>query len=166
MLRFALPFLLAALPACETATTGGEPSLERRSAESIDPRLPVAVEVDSRPADASLAARIATLLAEARASANAFAAAEPGTRAAAAAAGAPQSESWIAAQLALAELERIRAPFTRAFAEIDELRSASARSGRAAPADVAALEAAAAELMGLANLQAGALDSIGALIAG
>ena len=166
MLRFAWPVLLIALPACETATMRSEPSLAPRAAESIDPRLPVKVEADTRPADAGLVARIATLLSEARASANAFAAAEPETRAAAAGAGSPQSESWIAAQLALSELERTRAPFTRAFAEIDELRSISARNGRAAPADVAALEAAAAELRGLGERQTESLDSIRGLIAG
>lgn len=166
MPRFASLFLLAALTACETATMRSEPSLAPRAAEAIDPRLPVTVGVDTRPADAGLAARIGALLAEARASANAFAAAEPGTRAAAAAAGSPQSESWIAAQLALSELERTRAPFTRAFAEIDELRSASARNARSAPADVAALETAAAELRGLGERQAEALDAIRGLISG
>lgn len=166
MLRTALPLLLATLSACHAATSRTEPSLARRAAEAIDPRLPVTVEVDNRPADAGLVARIDGLLSEARASANAFAAAEPSVRAAAVAAGAPQSESWIAAQLALSELERTRAPFTRVFAEIDELRSASARGGRASPADVAALEAAATELRGLEERQAEALDSIRAMISG
>lgn len=165
-MRLAMPLLLAVLPACATSTLGSEPSLAPRAAEAIDPRLPVTIDVDARPADAGLAARIESLLAEARASANAFAASEPVARAAAARAGSPQSESWIAAQLALSELERTRAPFTRAFAEIDELRSVSARSGRSAPADVAALETAAAELRGLGERQAEALGSIRALIAG
>ena len=159
----ALPLALAA---CETATSNGGPSLARRSAEAIDPRLPVEVAVDGRPANSALAARIAALLAEARASAAQFAAAEPRARSAAAAAGPAQSESWIAAQHALSELERTRAPFTRAFAEVDELRSASARSGGESPADAAALEAAATELQGLAERQVEALDSIRAAISG
>lgn len=166
MLRFVLPLALATLPACQAAMMRNEPSLARRPAEAIDPRLPVEVAIDSRPADPGLVARIATLLAEARASAAAFAVAEPRARGAAAAAGAPQSESWIAAQLALSELERTRAPFTRAFAEIDELRAASARSGTAAPADAAALEAAAEELRGLGERQVEALDSIRGSISG
>ena len=163
LIVLALPLALAA---CETATSSGGPSLARRSAEAIDPRLPVEVPIDGRAANPALAARLAALLSEARESAAAFAAEEPGARSAASAAGAPQSESWIAAQLALSKLERTRAPFTRAFAEVDELRSASARSGATSPADVAVLEAAAAELQGLAERQSEALDSIRAAIAG
>mgnify|MGYP003289485546 CR=1 FL=1 len=164
-MKRALPAsLLIALTACQSTIPSGGPSLARRSAEAIDPRLAVEAEVDTRPADAALLGRIAALLDEARASAAAFAAAEPGARSAAAAAGPAQSESWIAAQLALSELERTRAPFTRAFAELDELRSARAKDASSSPADIAALEAAAAELHGLAERQVEALDSIRAAI--
>ena len=166
MIRLALPFLLCALAGCETASMRGEPSLARRAAEAVDPRLPVVAVVDTRPANPALVARIEALLAEARQSATAFASAVPRARAVAAAAGAPQSESWIAAQVALSELERTLAPFTRAFAEIDELRSASARNGQAAPADIEVLEAAAAGLRGLSVRQVESLDSIRALISG
>lgn len=156
-----------ALAACETPSSQGEPSLARRPAESIDPRLPVDVAVDSRPVDPALAAKLEALLTEARNAAAAFAAAEPAARAMAASAGRPESESWIAAQNALAELERVRAPFTRAYGDVDALRAQSARSGdRASAADVAALEAASAELNGLAERQAEALDSIRSQIAG
>lgn len=164
MRLLALPGLFA-VAACATATPTGEPSLARRSSEAIDPRLPVEVAVDSRPADPDLVRRIAALLDEARGSAAAFAAAEPATRASAAAAGPPQSESWIAAQLALSQLERTRAPFTRAFAEIDALRAAAARNAATPPADLAALQAAADELRGLGEVQAASLGSIRAMIA-
>ncbi|QIK95482.1 hypothetical protein G7076_02355 [Sphingomonas sp. HDW15A] len=159
--------LILPLAACETSTMQKEPSLARRSAESIDPRLPVDVAVDSRPLDPALAARLEALLTEARNAAAAFAAAEPVARAKAASSGQPESESWIAAQSALAELERTRAPFTRALGDLDALRAQSARSGdRASAADVAALEAASADLSSLSERQAEALDSIRAQIAG
>ncbi|HET9355630.1 MAG TPA: hypothetical protein VFO42_05645 [Sphingomicrobium sp.] len=164
MMRIVLFLPLFALSACQTAAPGAEPSLARRAAENIDPRTPVEVAVDSRPAQAGLVARIAALVAEAEASAAAFAAAEPGARSAAAAAGAAQSESWIAAQLALSELERTRAPFTRALAQVDELRSASARGGTASPADVGAMESAAARLQQMGERQVEALDAIRAII--
>lgn len=165
MMRFGSIAVLL-LAACQTVPTDGEPSLGRRAAEAIDPRLPVEATVDTRPADEALAARIRVLMAEARASANAFAAAEPGTRAAAAAAGAPQSESWIAAQLALSELERTRAGFTRALADLDALHANLARSDRASAADLAALESAANDLRGTGERQVETLDSIRAMIAG
>lgn len=164
MMRVAIFLPLFLLAACQTSGPGGEPSLARRAAENIDPRTPVPVAIDGRPADAGLAARIAVLLAEADSSAAAFAAAEPRARSAAAAAGTAQSESWIAAQLALSELERTRAPLTRALAEVDELRSARARDGRASPADIAALESAAARLQQMSERQVEALDSIRAAI--
>ena len=157
--------LLIVVAACQTPVPRGEPSLAPRSAEGIDPRLPVEAAIDSRPADGAMLRRIAALIDEARDSAAAFAQAVPGARSAAAAAGPAQSESWIAAQLALSELERTRGPFTRAFAELDEMRSASARNAAASPADVAALEAAAAELHALAERQVEALDSIRSAIA-
>jgi hypothetical protein len=158
-LILSVPVLMFA--GCATPSSQGEPSLARRSAEAIDPRLPVEVAVDARPTDPSLAARLEALLSEARTSAAAFAAAEPGARSKAAAAGQPESESWVAAQAALSELDRLRAPFARAIADLDELRSTSARSGdRASPADVAALEAAAAELLAISERQSAALDSI------
>ena len=155
------------LAACETAAMKAEPSLARRPAESIDPRLPVDVPVDARAVDPALAARIEVLMTVARNSAAAFSAAVPAALAKAAASGSPQSESWIAAQSALAELDRTRAPFTRALGDLDALRAESARSGdRASAADVAALEAAAEELNVLAERQAEALGAIRAQIAG
>ena len=161
----ALPMLM--LAACVTPSAQGEPSLARRAAEAIDPRLPVDVPVDARAVDPALAAQIEALMTEARNSAAAFTATEPGAQAKAAAAGPPESESWIAAQAALAELERTRAPFTRALGDLDALRAASARSGdRASPADIAALEAAAAELLAMSERQSAALDAIRAQIAG
>ena len=129
--------------------------------------MPVEGAVDSRPVDPALAARLEALLTEARNAAAAFAAAAPAARAKAASAGQPESESWIAAQNALAELERTRAPFTRAYGDVDALRAQSARSGdQASAADVAALEAASAELNGLAERQDEVLDFIRSQIAG
>lgn len=158
---------MLALAACETpAVRGGEPSLAPRVAERIDPRLPVEAAVDARPADPALLARLDALAGQARSAAAAFAAFAPRVRAAADAAGAPTSESWIAAQHALSELERTRAPFTAALAEIDQLHAARVRGATASAADLAALEAASAELRALDQRQAETLDSIRMAIAG
>lgn len=166
MRRIAAILPLLALIACETPGALAEPSLARRPAEGIDPRLPVDVPIDPRPVGPAVGARLETLLTQARASHGAFVAAEPSARAKAAAAGSPESESWVAAQLALSDLERARAPFASASGDLDELRAASARSAsQASPAEIAALEAAASELMGMANIQAAALDSIRTMIA-
>lgn len=160
-----LPVLL--LTGCKTPPIQGEPSLAARPAESIDPRLPVDVAVDSRAADPALAARLAALMAEARNASASFMAAEPTARARAAASGQPESESWIAAQSALAELERTRAPFTRALGDLDTLRATIVRSGdQASAADLAALEAASLELNALAERQSESLDAIRAQIPG
>ncbi|WP_118857629.1 hypothetical protein [Sphingomonas mesophila] len=157
---------LIALGGCQTPGAPSEPSLAPRAAEAIDPRLPVEAAVDARPADPALAARIAALVGQADQAANAFAAAEPRVRSAAEEAGPRESESWIAATLALGELERIRAPFTAALAELDALRAAAVRNPAASAADLAALAEASERLRGLDVVQAGALDSIRLAIAG
>lgn len=160
-----LPVLL--LAGCQTPEIQGEPSLATRAAESIDPRLPVDVVVDARAVDPALAARLAALMAEAREASTAFMAAEPIARAKATASGPRESESWIAAQSALAELERTRAPFTRALGDLDTLRATATLSGyQASAADLAALEAASVELNALAERQAEALDAIRSQIPG
>lgn len=145
---------------------GGEPSLAPRAAEAIDPRLPVTAAPDPAPADAALVARLAELLAEARSAAERFNTAEPAARALAQSAGAAQSEGWVAAQGALAELERARGPSARAAADVDSLAAERLRVGRSyTAADLAALEQAAAELRAINERQVAALDSIAALLA-
>ena len=158
-MRLLLPFLTSlAVAACATPAAPGEPSLAPRPAEAVDPRLPVEAAVDPRPVDPSLEARIAALVSQGRDSASAFAAAEPAARTAAAGAGPRESESWIAAQLALSELESRTGPLSAALAELDEIQAT--RLSSLSAADLAALEAARSALGALADRHAATLAEI------
>src|SRR5206468_7263804 len=99
MRRLAL-LSIASLAAC-SAPGGPYPSLQPRAAEAIDPRVPVSRPLNERPATASLVQRLRTLVAEAHAGDSAFDSAASQAERMASAAGAPQSEGWIAAQQAL-----------------------------------------------------------------
>ncbi|MFN2474316.1 MAG: hypothetical protein ABR588_10430 [Sphingomicrobium sp.] len=113
-------FSLLLLGACSTRGIH-PPSLAPRAAEAIDPRLPVERPLVQRPVDAGVRSRLAALIDEARAGEAAFRMAYGPAERAAGAAGAPQSESWIAAQELLSALEAARAPTSRAVGEIDAL---------------------------------------------
>ncbi|MEO8618764.1 MAG: hypothetical protein ABI412_05305 [Sphingomicrobium sp.] len=161
-----LALILAVLLAACSNTTATTPSLARRSAEAIDPRVPVNADVLGDPADPALEAEVAGLLGKARSSAADFDAAVPRVRALAGSAGPVQSESWIAAQAALSELDRLRAPAAAAAADLDQMRAERARSGQPIlAADLALLEGAAAELRAINERLAGTLDAVGAAIA-
>lgn len=165
-MRAIFPFNLAVLAAACATPQGSEPSLAPRAAEAVDPRLPVAEAIDPAPADPALAGRLAALLAEARTAAAVFDSAAPGARALAQSAGPAQSESWVAAQAALSQLERARGPLARAAAEVDALAAERLRVGRSyTAADLAALEQAAAELRAINERQIETLDSIAQLLA-
>jgi hypothetical protein len=156
----------AALAGC-TAATGPGPSLAPRSAEAIDPRLPVVSTAVARPVDATLAAQLGELVRAARNGDDAFDAAADEARRLAAAAGAPRTESWIAAQQALSGAVAARAPTARALGDIDALAaSAVGRQGGIAPADLAAIEEAAAEVGAIDRRQAQAIDALQARLGG
>jgi len=164
--RACLVAATAAIAGC-AAATGPIPSLAPRAAEAIDPRLPVASTAVAGPVDPALAARLGELVRGARQSDGAFAAAAAEARRAAAAAGMPQSESWIVAQQAVSEAVAARAPTTRALGDIDALAaSAVARQGGIAPADLTAIEAAAEEVGTLDRRQAQAIDALQASLGG
>src|SRR5437764_7984280 len=93
-----LPF--AIVTAC-SAPGGPYPSLQPRAAEAIDPRVPVERPANDRPVSAALASRLAELVREAHAGDAAFQSAADQAEHLAAAAGAAQSEAWVAAQEAL-----------------------------------------------------------------
>jgi hypothetical protein len=124
MKRFAslLPLLLTTtfVAGCSRSALD-PPSLAPRAAESIDPRLPVEHKLVEKPADPNLRRQLDALVAEARAGDGAFQTALGPAERAASAAGAAQSEGWIAAQEALSALEAARAPTARAVASIDAL---------------------------------------------
>ena len=151
---------------CTTPAAQG-PSLAPRSAESIDPRVPVVSTAVQRPVDAALAGRLADLVRAARQGEQAFDAAAGAARRLTAAAGSPQSESWIVAQQALSAAVAARAPTTRALGDIDALAAAAlAAQGGIGPADLAAIEAAAAQVGDLDRRQAQVIDGLQARLGG
>src|SRR4051812_9054551 len=101
-MRRAMPSLLLpfALTACSTPG-GPYPSLQPRAGEQVDPRVPVARPMNDRRVRAALASRLAELVGQARAGDESFRTAADLAERLAAGAGAPQTESWVAAQQAL-----------------------------------------------------------------
>jgi hypothetical protein len=154
-------FLAALMLAGCSNPAGSGPSLAPRSAESIDPRVPVVSNAVPQPVNADLAGRLADLIAAARRGEGAFNQAIGEARRLAAGAGRAQSEGWIVAQQALSAAVAARAPTTRAIGDIDAIAAAAlARQGGLAPADLAAIEAAAAEVGAIDRRQAEAIDAL------
>ena len=150
-----------------TLPAGPAPSLAPRTAEAIDPRIPVTGGFAHRPVDSALATRLAELIGRARGGESAFVVAAGEAQRLAAAAGAPQSESWVLAQQALSAAVAARAPTTRALGDIDGIAAAAlARQGGIAPADLAAIEAASAEVGAIDRRQAQVVDALQARLGG
>ena len=132
-----------------------------RAAETIDPRVPVGDGGVQLRVDAALAARLAELVGLARQGDRAFTAAAGEAQRLAASAGAPQSESWVVAQQAVSAAVAARAATARALGDIDALAAAAlVRRGGIAPADLAAIEGAAAEVGAIDRRQAGTIDAL------
>jgi hypothetical protein len=138
----------AALSASACSSPGGPPpSLAARPAEAIDPRVPVPAVFNPRPVGAELARRLAELVEQARAGDRAFEPAAARARQLAGTAGGRQGENWIVAQEALSGAVAARAPTARALGDIDALGGDRLETQRGlAPADLAAIQAAAAEV--------------------
>ena len=157
------PFALAVLFAVAgcTAPSAQTPSLAPRAVEAIDPRAPVLVNSVQRPVDPALASHLAELIEQARGGESAFAAAAGDAQRLAAGAGAPQSESWIIAEQAVSVAAAARAPTTRALSDIDGIAAAAlVKQGEMAPADLAAIEAAATEVGAIDRSQAQTIDAL------
>ena len=151
---------LAALAAC-SSTGGPYPSLQPRAAEAIDPRVEVERPINDRPVSASIAAQLAELVSEAQAGDAAFAPAIAHAEQLASAAGAPQSESWIAAQEALSAAIAARKPTATALGDIDALGASKLQAQQGlAPNDLAAIEDAAGKVAVLDRRQAERIDAI------
>ncbi len=115
----------------------------------------------ARVAGFGLTARLQQLVRQAREGDAVFRAAAEGAERLAGSAGARESESWIAAQQALSAAVAARAPTTRALGDIDALGSSAITArGGLAPADLAALQAAAAEVAGIDRRQASRIGAI------
>jgi hypothetical protein len=135
-----------ALGAC-TTPGGPYPSLQPRAAESIDPRLPVDRPMNDRPITAALASQLAQLVAQARDGEAAFSSKAAEAERLAAAAGAPQSEGWIAAQEALSAAIAAAGPTRIAMADIDALGANALQTNEGmSPNDLAAVKSAGAEV--------------------
>lgn len=161
MHRRSPPILLAAALGACSAPVSNPPPLTPRAAETIDPRLPVSSPVAAEPPSAALVASLAALVEQARAGNSAFRAAIDDAERLAAAAGAAESESWIAAQQALSVAIAARGPTTRAVADIDELAARTIASSGGIPAgDLQAIEAAAGLVAQIAESQAGRIDAV------
>lgn len=155
---FLLPIL--ALAAC-SSTGGPYPSLQPRTAEAIDPRLPVVRPINDRPVTPALASRLAGLVNQAHAGEGAFDAAAGNAEHLAASAGARQSESWIVAQEALTAAIAARKPAANALGDIDALGAeALQRQGGLAPNDLAAIKRASSEVAAIDDRQAARIDAI------
>ena len=158
--KFVIALIASGLGAC--APAGGPfPSLQPRAGESIDPRAPIAGAVNNRPVSPDLANRLAQLVAQAREGEAAFAPAAARAEQLAAAAGAPQSESWIAAQEALSAAVAARAPTAHALGDIDALGATTLQvHGGLAPADLAAIRSAGAQVFAIDQRQAERIKAI------
>lgn len=161
-MRTGAPIALVTLTLSACAPAGGPfPSLQPRAAEAIDPRVPVAGPMNTRPVGAELAARLAELVAQARTGDEAFRPLAEQAERLAGAAGAPQSESWVVAQEALSAAIAARAPTTRALGDIDALGAQRLQTqGGLAPADLAAIQSAGAEVAAIDRRQAERIDAI------
>jgi len=160
LLRFSIIAAALSLTGC---TTGGGPypSLAPRAAEKIDPEVPVVRPMNDRPVSAALASQLAGLVAEARGAQESFEPAVAEAERLASVAGAPQSESWVAAQEALSAAVAARKPTATALADIDALGATTLqKQGGMAPSDLKAIEAAAEEVSRIAQGQADRIEAI------
>ena len=156
-LPIALLLAISALAAC--VPQGDVPSLAVRPAERDRTTLPPVRPTLDVPSDPALGQRIAELQRDAAAGDRAFDAAFGPTEAAIVRAGAPASESWVEAQLALSRLEAARNDTARALTELDRL----AIDRAAVPtneADYAAILEAIAAVEAIAALQQRRLDGL------
>jgi hypothetical protein len=126
-LAFAAPAIL--LAGC-AATDEGYPSLAPRAVETASFAEPLAPPPVSVAADPALDARIAQAVRARDAAVRDFdaAAAAARTRARAARGAAAGSESWIAAQTALAELDALRARHQDAAGALEDMAAARAQA--------------------------------------
>jgi len=153
-----VPLLL--LTACSSAG-GPYPSLQPRAAEAIDPRLQPVRPINNRPATPGLISQLTALVEQARAGQSAFEPAAATAEKLASAAGARQSESWIAAQTALSAAIAARSPTELAQGDIDTIGATKLQTqGGIAPNDLSAIETAAAEVASIARRQTDRIAAI------
>lgn len=145
-----MAFLTLSLLAAGCADQGEFPSLARRPVEKagLTPPPPPPVV----PGDPELAKRITFATEKARDGVEAFDVSLGAAQTAVARAGADGSETWIAAQLAVSQLETTLTPAREALSELDGERRGVVVRGSAA--DAAALETAITEVETIDRRQA------------
>ena len=149
-----------ALSAC-TAPGGPYPSLQPRAGEAVDPRLPVDRPMNDRPVTPALASQLAQLVGQARDGDTAFGSKAAEAERLAAAAGAPQTESWVGAQQALSAAIAAAGPTRIALADIDAIGANALQAhGGIAPNDLAAIKRAGAEVGAMDERQANRINAI------
>jgi hypothetical protein len=159
-MKRALPLLTLFVSACASNAVA-EPSLAPRAAESVDPRVPVPDTSGELPASADVQAQLDRLLGDARNAQGSADAAITQAEAAAARAGAPQGESWIAAQQLLSAAVAARYPVTRALGDVDALVAGSVqRNGGLVPADLTNVQQAAEAVAAIDRRQAERIDAV------
>lgn len=150
----------AALGAC-TTPGGPYPSLQPRAGEAVDPRLPVDRPMNDRPVTPALASQLAQLVVQAHEGEAAFNSKVAEAEKLAAAAGAPQSEGWVAAQEALSAAIAAAGPTRIALADIDAIGANALQShGGISPNDLAAIRKAGAEVGAMDERQAERINAI------
>ena len=157
--------LTAAMALAGCASSAAPPSLLPRPAEAIDPRVEVVRPMNDRPVSASLAGQLAALVSQARSGDAAFGPAAAEAQRLAASAGAPQSESWIAAEEALSRAVAAKEATARALGDIDSLGGDRLQTNSGmAPSDLAAVQQASAEVFAIDQRQSETIKSIQAAL--
>lgn len=152
---------LTALSACTSTGVGPEPSLAPRSAEAIDPRIPIPDDIPAGPADSALVRDLNALVAQARAGVGAFKSLEATASRLAATAGPASSEGWVSAQQALSRLVEQYGVTTRAAADIDALAAQRLKNQRwIGAADQRAIASASADVGSISDAQAAVIARI------
>ncbi|WP_051504288.1 hypothetical protein [Sphingomonas jaspsi] len=160
MIRTSSIALLTLLSAC-AATSGPEPSLARRPAESIDPRVPVPGEIPAGTVDAALAAQLAAAIQAARGGVDEFDRRAGEAERLAAAAGPMASESWVAAQQSLSRLVEQQGVTARAAADVDALAATRLQTTKwLTPADQSAVRSAQETIAAIADPQLATIDRL------
>ena len=142
--RSALALILASLLGACASTGGDYPSLAIRDAERAEGRFDTGepARIDVPPVEVDLAgglgARLTALVTAAEEAHREFTAVRPRARRLVSAAGSVGSDSWAAAQVALAELDSARSRAAVSLADLDMIFV----SARVAAEDSAAVEAA------------------------
>jgi hypothetical protein len=156
----ACSILVVLLTGC--ATPGGPyPSLQPRAGEALDPRVAVDRPINDRPVAPGLASKLAALVSQAHAAEPGFDAAASQAERLAAAAGAPQSEGWIAAQEALSAAIAAGGPARVALGDLDALgASLIQQQGGLAPSDLSAIRIASADVGAIDQRQAARIDAV------